>query len=83
MTQRSKTIHQRGADDRHGTRGPHLGLDRRVLLHWVVILIFACLLINLLLVIFHLADSHAFSERVGAVFCGACGALITLLTRSR
>jgi len=30
-----------------------------------------------------LADSRAFAERLGAVFCGACGALINELAQKR
>jgi hypothetical protein len=58
-------------------------LDRNKLLLYVVSVIFACLLVNGLLVMCHLADGHALSERVGAVFCAACGALVTLLTRGK
>ena len=55
--------------------------DRGKLLTYVFVLIFLCLAVNAMLCVRGLADSHALEERIGAVFCGACGALITVLSR--
>jgi len=57
--------------------------DRAMLVQLVFALILTCLMVNGLLVICNLADSRAFAERLGAVFCGACGALINELAQKR
>jgi hypothetical protein len=55
--------------------------NRGKLLTYVFALILLCLAVNTMLCVLGLADSHALEEKLGAVFCGACGALITGLSR--
>jgi hypothetical protein len=55
--------------------------NRGKLLAYIFVLILLCLAVNTTLCVLGLADSHALEEKLGAVFCGACGALITGLSR--
>jgi hypothetical protein len=60
-------------------------IDRRYCVQMAALIgvVLICLAVNYKLCISGMADGKAFSERVGAIFYGACGALITLASGRR
>jgi hypothetical protein len=58
-------------------------INERLQIEYLALLILLTLSVNCILCVLGKADTHVFSERLGAVFYGACGALITALTRQR
>jgi hypothetical protein len=89
VRRRTNLTRKRGTSlsrDKRGSRQRSLdtaneSTNRGKLLTYVFALILLCLAVNTMLCVWGLADSHALEERIGAVFWGACGALMTGLSR--